>query len=260
MKSSKLLSIAAALVLCCCTAVGCADSSSDSTSKNESSSSQSSKADSSEKDSSAADSSNNQDASKPDSSQAVKPNEIGYNVETSKRLYDGLKEKYGKNGYKLAMKSTANMSSEIYLNVKDGKVSNTNKNPYSNKTMVYTGGEISYVFDHTSKTYTEEKVTDGKKKSLNSDLLFGFTGDFIKATIDEKNNVINEYYKIKADVTGNEGIICFCFSGSNGNFVQITVQYDGQEFPILFGVEQITDCDESSISNALEIYKDYKKQ
>lgn len=249
-------------MLCCCTAVGCADSSSDSTSKNESSSSQSSKADSSKKDSSASDSSEKQDpsSSEADSSQAVKPNAIGYNVETSKRLYDGIKEKYGKSGYKLAMKSTANMSSEIYLNVKDGKVSNTNKNPYSNKTMVYTGGEISYVFDHTSKTYTEEKVTDGKKKSLNSDLLFGFTGDFIKATIDEKNNVINEYYKIKADVTGNEGIICFCFSGSNGKLVQITVQYDGQEFPILFGVEQITDCDESSISNALEIYKDYKKQ
>ena len=260
MKSSKLLSIAAALVLCCCTAVGCADSSSDSKSKNESSSSQSSKADSSEKDSSAADSSNNQDASQPDSSQAVKPNEIGYNVETSKRLYDGIKEKYGKNGYKLAMKSTSNMSSELFLNVKDGKISSTDKNPYSNKTMVYTGGDTSYIYDHTAKTYTEQKVTDGKKMVQNNDLLFGFTGDFIKATIDEKNNVINEYYKIKADVTGNEGIICFCFSGSNGKFTQITIQYDGQEFPILFGIDQIGDCDESSISGAADSFKDYKKQ
>ncbi len=260
MKSSKLLSIAAAMVICCCAAVGCADSSSGSSSKTEnSSSSQSSKQDSSKSDTSSSGSSE-KDSSASDSSQAAKTNAIGYDVNSSKRLYDGLKDKYGKSGYRLVMKSTANMSSEIFLNIKDGKVSNTSKDPYSNRTMVYTGGDTSLIFDHTSKTYTEEKVTDSKRKSQNSDLLFGFTGDFIKAVVDDKNDVINEYYKIKSDVTGSEGTICFCFRGNDGSFAQITVQYDGQEFPILFGVTEITDCDENAINNAQEIYKEYKKQ
>lgn len=237
MKANKFLCLAAALVIAAGAFAGCADSSSGSSSKADSSSSQSS--------------SNS-------SSEANKPNSIGYDINSGKRLYDELKEKYGKNGYNLIMKSTTNISSEIYLNVKDGKISNTDKNPYSNTTMVFIGGDKATIYDHTSKTYKEQKVDNAKTFVEQSDLLFGLAGDFVKAAVDEKNDVINEYYNIK-DASGKSvGTICFCFRGHDGSFAQITVQYEGSEFPILFGITEIKECDEKAF-NAKETYKEYKK-
>lgn len=256
MKVKRLLIIAAALVITCCSAVGCADSSSGSSSKADSSSASSSAADSSS-DSSSLDSSSDSSASD-SSTQENKPNAIGYDVNSSKRLYDELKEKYTKDGYDMSMKSTANMSSELRLCIKDGKVYSTNKSAYSNKTMVYNSGNTSDIFDHTTQTYTEQAVEDPKALAVKSDLLFGMSGDFIEANIDEENDVINEYYKIKSEVAGSEGVICFTFRGFNGSLAQITIEYANQNFPILFGIDSLKTCDET-VFNARERFN-YKKQ
>ncbi len=233
-------------MISCCAITGCADSSSN----KDTSSASSSASDSSS--SSAADSSSS------DSSEQKKANAIGYDVKNSKRLYDSLKEAYAEKGYDLSMKSTANMGSELRLCVKGEKVYSTNKNSSSNKTMIFKGGNTAEIFDHTSKLYTDQKVDDAKKFVAKSDLLFGMTGDFIKATIDEQNDVINEYYKVKSDVAGSEGTICYCFRGFNGSFAQITLEYTGADFPIIFGVTEIKVCDEK-VFDSKEVFN-YKKE
>lgn len=245
MRSDKLLCIAAAIVLSCCAAVGCADSSSK-------------KADSSASSSVSDSSSKTQSSSASDSSEKPKPNAIGYDAKTSKRLYDEMKEIYAKDGYELVMKSNANINSEMRLCIKDSKVYSYSKSPYSDQTMIFNGGSNCSVYDHTSKTYTEKKVDDAKTFVTKNDLVFGMTGDFIEAKVDEKNNVINEYYKIKSDVSGSEGTICFCFSGENGRFVQITLQYQGSEMPILFGITEMKKCDEKVFDSKDNF--NYKKQ
>ena len=246
MKTVKILCLAAALVISVSHFTGCADSSSDTKSKTDSSSSQS-------------ESSSQQANDSSEGSEAKKPNAIGYDVKTSKRLYDNLKEKYGSKGYSMSMKSAANVNSEIFLTVKGDKVSNTNKTQESNRTMVFTGGDKATIYDHSKKSITEQKVDNAKAFVTKSDLLFGLAGDFLQASVDEQNDVINAYYKIRSDVTGSEGTICFCFKGANGNFLQITIQYDGQNYPILFGINSLKECDEKDF-DVKELYKEYKKE
>ena len=258
MKAKNLICLTAAIVFACCATVGCADSSSGSSSKSDSSSSQSSGADSSSSSKPSADSSN---ASSTDnnSSEAVKANAIGYDAKGSKRLYDDLKSSYGEKGYKLTMKSTANMSTEHYLGIKNGKVSSCDKSSYSNKTMVYVGGDKMSVYDHTTKSFTEQKVDDGKALAAKCDILFGMTGDFIRAEVDENNDVINEYYKVKSDIAGKEGTICFTFRGNNASFAQITLLYDGDTVPMLFGITEIKECDDE-VFNTEKLYEGYRKE
>lgn len=187
-----------------------------------------------------------------------KPNAIGYDVNNSKRLYDGLKEDYAQSGYDLTMKSTASGGSELRLCVKNGKIYSSNKNSISNQLRIYTGGSTATIYDHNLKTYVEQAVSDPKKLVASSDLLFGMTGDFMQAQIDEQNNVINEYYRINSDVSGSTGVICFCFRGDSGKFIQITIQYDDQNFPIMFGITDLKTCDDSIFDSAKQY--NYSKQ
>ena len=263
MKANKLLCLAAALVISCCAATGCQNSSSSDKDGSSSSASSSSAAESSSSSESSgsestADSSAN-DSSTADSSskKEKKANAIGYDVKNSKRLYDELREKYDGKGYDLRMKSNTNMGSELRICIKDGKVYSSDKNPYTNTTMIYKGGKTMDMFDHTAKTYTEQSVSDGAKLAKQSDLLFAMTGDFIEAKIDEDNDVINEYYKIKADVAGKEGTICFCFRGHNGSFCQITIQYSGDNMPMLFGITELKAC-EDKVFDSEDVFN-YKK-
>ena len=245
MKKIRLLCLTAAIVLSFSSFAGCADGSS---SKTDSSSSQSSSSSKQETSSSAS-----------DSSEAKKPNAIGYDEKTSKRLYDNLKEKFTSSGYHAALKSSVSSNSEIFLNVKGEKVSSTNKNQSSNKTMIFTGGDTAKVYNHISKTYSEEKVSDSKKFVQQNDLIFGLAGDFIKAVVDEQNDIIIEYYKIRSDAAGAEGTISFFFKGDNGNFAQIMIEYNNQDYPILFGISEFKQCDDKEFE-LKENYKNYKKE
>ena len=261
MKANKLICLAAALIISCCAATGCQNSSSSDKDKSSSSSSSSadSKSSSSESGSESSSDSSKADSSEADSSskQEKKANAIGYDVKNSKRLYDELREKYDGKGYDLTMKSNTNMGSELRLCIKDGKVYSSDKNPYTNTTMIYKGGKTMDVFDHTGKTYTEQSVSDGANLAKKSDLLFAMTGDFIEAKIDEDNDVINEYYKIKSDVAGKGGTICFCFRGHNGSFCQITVEYEGDNMPLIFGITELKSC-EDKVFDSKETFN-YKK-
>ena len=258
MKSNKLLCLAAALVLSLGSFAGCADSSSSKT-ENSSSKAESSSS-STESSSSQSDNSSKQEnsSSAADSSEAKKSNAIGYDVKTSKRLYDSLKEKYSSCGYNLTAKSAVSSYSEIFLSVKGEKISSTNKNQLSNKTMVFTGGNTAAIYDHTAKTYTEQKVDDSKTFVPNNDLLFGLTGDFIKAEVDQTNDVIVEYYKIKSEVTGAGGTISFYFKGDTGRFAQRLIEYENRDYPTLLGITELKECDESVFDTKVK-YKDYKK-
>lgn len=246
MKTVKILCLAAALVISVSHFTGCADSSSDTKSKTDSSSSQS-------------ESSSQQANDSSEGSEAKKPNAIGYDVKTSKRLYDNLKEKYGSNGYSMTMKSATSSGSEIFLSIKGEKVSNTTNKQGSNTTMVFTGGDKATIYNHTTKTYAEQKVDNAKAFVTSNDLLFGLAGDFLQASVDEKNDVITEYYKIKSDDKSSEGTICFCFSGANSNFLQIVIQYGDQGYPLAFGITELKECDEKDF-DVKELYKEYKKE
>lgn len=261
MKANKLICLAAALIISCCAATGCQNSSSSDKDKSSSSSSSAadSKSSSSESGSESSSDSSKADSSEADSSskQEKKANAIGYDIKNSKRLYDELREKYDGKGYDLTMKSNTNMGSELRLCIKDGKVYSSDKNPYTNTTMIYKGGKTMYMFDHTAKTYTEQNVSDGAMLAKKSDLLFAMTGDFIEAKIDENNDVINEYYKIKSDFAGKGGTICFCFRGHNGSFCQITVEYEGDNMPLIFGITELKSC-EDKVFDSKETFN-YKK-
>lgn len=262
MKANKLICAAAALIISCCAATGCQNSSSSDKDSSSSSSASSSAADSSSDtsssestaDSSAGDGSSGADSS---SKKEKKANAIGYDVKNSKRLYDELRKKYEGKGYDLRLKSNTNMGSELRICIKDGKVYSSDKNAYTDTTMIYTGGKTLDVFDHTSKTYIEQPVSDSAKLVKQNDLLFAMTGDFIEAKIDEDNDVINEYYKIKSDAAGKGGTICFCFRGHNGMFCQITVQYEGDNMPMLFGITELKECDDKVFASKEEF--NYKK-
>lgn len=254
MKANKLICLAAALIISCCAATGCQNSSS-SDKDNSSSSSSSSSADSS----SSSDTSNSEstaDSSSDSSSEEErKPNAIGYDVKTSKRLYEGLKEKYASTGYDMSMKSTVDVSSQIRLCIKDGKVLSEKKTQDFDQTMIFKDGKTQQIFDHKEKTFTEQPVSDGKSLITKSDLLFGITGDFIEAKIDETNDVINEYYKINSDAVGRTGTIGFCFRGHNGKLAQITIEYDGSNVPVLFGVDTLRECEDKAFDLDTTDYK-----
>lgn len=258
MNLKKAVSLIVSLALVCCMA-GCAnDSSSDKASSDKSSSvsqnssgSESSSTSEGSDDSSASDNSQDSsvaDISKPDpgsDSSAANPkaNAIGYDVKQSKRLYDDLKKTYG-NGYKASMKSTASSGSELVIGVKGDKIYSSNKNQADYKSMFFTGGGKATVINNTAKSYTEQAVTDAKKFIAQNDLLFGQTGDFVSAQIDEKNDVIGEYYKLNTAVTGAAGQICYCFLGSTGELAQLFITYEGSEMPIYFRITELTSCDD----------------
>ena len=264
MKANKLLCLAAALIISCCAATGCQNSSSSDKDKSSSSSSSSSSDSSSNSSSDSSSSESTADSSNGDSSESGsssseerKTNAIGYDVKTSKRLYETLKEKYGTNGYDISMKSTVDTNSQHRLCIKGNKVLSTKKTNSANQTMIYNGGKTQEIFDHTEKTYIEQPVSNGASLVKKSDLLFGITGEFVEAKIDESNDVINEYYKINADITGRSGIIGYCFRGRNGVLAQITLEYDGSNVPVMFGIDSIKDCDDK-VFNSKETYN-YKK-
>lgn len=232
--------------------------SSDNSVADSSGSSDSSVADSSgSSDSSAADSSGSGDSSSAsDSSSAAKKNTnaIGYDVKTSDRLFDKLKQT-SSSGYYLSMKSTADAGTETILNVKGNSVYCTNKSNSAHRSMLFTGGKSATILNRNTKTYSEMAVDDAGKFVAQNDFLFGITGDFVQAQIDEQSDLIGEYYKIKSDVTGQSGQICYCFSGNNGRLEQIFVTYDNTEMPVYFKIIDLKKCDESLFKLDLSEYK-----
>lgn len=242
---------------------GCADSSSSSDKSSSGASSGSSQSSSvsdssGSSDSSASDSSDSSSdsSSASDSSSTAKKNfnAIGYDVKSSKRLFDNLKQT-SSSGYYLSMKSTADAGTETILNIKDGKVYSTNKSNSAHRSMLFTGGKNATILDRNKNTYSEMSVADANKFVAQNDFLFGMTGDFVQAKIDEQSDLIGEYYKIKTDVTGQSGQICYCFSGNTGRLEQIFVTYDNTEMPVYFKIIDLKNCDEELFKLDLSPYK-----
>ncbi|WP_028504656.1 hypothetical protein [Ruminococcus sp. FC2018] len=253
----KIVSIAAALALACSMFCGCenkdsSDSSGDSSGSSVQSQSQAeSKSDASSQGSSQA----GADSS---SQEQNKTNAIGYDVKGSKRLYDSLKETYNnKDGYKVTMVHANTGGSTIVLNKKDNKIFSSTANNNSKTAILYTGDKKATMFDFTNMKYQEQAVTDEKSFVAQKDLLFGMTGDFVQAQIDQKSDVIVETYKVNKNVAGQDGQIGFCFKGSDGSFCEVYLLYEGAQMAEYFGVREIGKASDELFK--MPEIKDYKK-
>lgn len=246
----KIISIAAALTLVCSMLSGCENNSSSDTSSDSSAQSQS-QSDSSSQESSKSDSDSN-------SQKQNETNAIGYDVKGSKRLYDNLKETYNnKDGYKVTMVHANTGGSTIVLNKKDNKIFSSTANNNSKTAILYTGDKKATMFDFTNMKYQEQAVTDEKSFIAQKDLLFGMTGDFVQAQIDQKSDVIVETYKVNKDVAGQNGQIGFCFKGSDGSFCEVYLLYEGAQMAEYFGVREIGKASDDLFK--MPETKDYKK-
>ncbi|MBR7009011.1 MAG: hypothetical protein IKH90_10345 [Ruminococcus sp.] len=229
----------ASFALACAMLSGCDSSSSSSSSESSSSASSSSDASSQDSgESSSASSEGNSSAAESSSKEEKKINAIGYDVKNSSRLFDNIKKTYSGN-YKVTASFANQAGATIIVNLKDNKVYCSQKSSGASTAILYTGGNKATSYDLVGSRYQEQTVTDTAKFIKQKDLLFGMTGDFVKAQIDSKTDIIIEMYKINKDVAGADGQIGYCFKGEDGSFCEMFIMYDGQEMPSYFGVSEL---------------------
>lgn len=239
MNFKKIISIAAAAVMVCAALTSCENSSSASDSSNSFDTSSTASAASSESTSEASSSASQESSSAGGDSSQATVNAIGYDVNGSKRLYDNLKSSYDTSGYKVTLSHANNAGATIVINKKGNKVYSSNTSSTASTGVLYLGDKKATMFNFKGLQYQEQTVDDEAKFVAQKDLLFGMTGEFSKAQIDNSSDTIVEIYKINKDVAGEDGQIGFCFRGSDGKFIEVFVLYNGQEMAQYFAVREL---------------------
>lgn len=183
------------------------------------------------------------DSEKTGESPAAEPAAVtDYDVDGDYRAFDDLKEKYS-GGYTVSMTGQlAGSNVDYVICIKDGKAYEGSTVQGMKSYKLIPGDGKSYSVSEGTTTYTVTDEVEGEVG--NSDVLFGATLDFDHADIETSDNVVFEYYKLDENVTGQPGLIVYGFDGSTYDFKQLVLVPDGGE-PIYFMVNSISDADES---------------
>lgn len=195
--------------------------------------------------SSAETTSENSSAQAEESSAAEPAAVTDYDVDGDYRAFDDLKEKYA-DGYLISLTGQlAGSNIDYTICVKDGKAYEGTTVQGMKSYVVIPGDGKSYNVSEGTTTYSVTDEADGDVSS--SDVLFGATLDFDHAVIEPNDNVVFEYYKLDETVAGQPGFIVYGFNGNTYDLKQVVLVPDGGGDPIYFMVNSIAEADESML-------------
>lgn len=233
MNVKKFIACAAAIALC--VAFAACGSSSDSSSRSESSA-----AETTSTAESAAENTSDGDTTE---SETDPVGTTDYDVNGSEREYDKLAEKYAE-GYTIELSAEmAGMDITMNFTKSGDQVYQSTVMAGMKSYVVIPGDGMAYSVSEATTTYAEEEESEEMIVSL--DFLFGATGEFASADIDETTNTVYEHYTLNYDVAQCDGEIIFGFNGESYELTEVQIAYDGAEENEVYTVTSLGEPDMS---------------
>lgn len=107
------------------------------------------------------------------------------------------------------------------------------------------GDGNTYTISEATTTYSQAPADDNY--IVDNDFLFGATGEYSKAQIDEQTNTVYEYYKLNEQVAGGAGEIAYGFDGETYQIKEIKISYEDMETEYDYTVVSLNEADEQLV-------------
>lgn len=189
------------------------------------------------------DSSSSADSTNESTATESTPTVVDYDVNGDVRLYDSIASTYKETGYKLSAtgKSGENEVPVVCAVMGDCALYSVTVQGMKSETVL-TSDKKLYTINEGTTTYSVADDTEGVSSW---DILFGATGDFDSATLDEDTNTISEVYHLLETIsTDTADNITYKFDGTTQALTAVVVTASGSsaEFAV-DSLEAVTEAD-----------------